>query len=61
MMYLCECGNPACAEGINLAPGVLGKLHASPGHFVVLAGHEIPDVESVVERADGYLIVRKNA
>ncbi len=61
MMYLCECGNPACAEGINLPPGALGKLHASPRHFVVLEGHEIPDVETVVERALDYLIVRKNA
>jgi hypothetical protein len=33
----------------------------SPRHFVVLKGHEIPDVETVVDHADGYLIVRKNA
>jgi hypothetical protein len=58
--YLCECGNPACTDGILLAPGALAKLHASARHFVVLAGHEIPDVETVVDRSDGYLIVRKN-
>ena len=60
MMYLCECGNASCAEGIMLAPGALAKLHTSPRHFVVLEGHEISDVETVVERTDGYLIVRKN-
>jgi hypothetical protein len=58
--YLCECGNPACAEGFLLPPGALEKLHSSPRHFVVLRGHEIPDVETVVDHADGYLIVRKN-
>ena len=61
MRYLCECGNPACTEGILLPPGALERLHSSPRHFVVLEGHEIPDVESVVDRADGYLIVCKNA
>ncbi|MFZ1879704.1 MAG: ANTAR domain-containing protein [Gaiellaceae bacterium] len=60
-LYLCECGNPACVEGISLPPGALEKLHLSPRHFVVLDGHEIPDVETVVDHADGYLIVRKNA
>jgi hypothetical protein len=57
--YLCECGNSACAEGILLPPGALENLHSSPRHFVVLKGHEIPDVETVVDDADGYLIVRK--
>jgi hypothetical protein len=60
MTYLCECGNPGCAEGIPLPPGAIQHLHSSPRHFVVLAGHEIPDVETVVTRADGYVIVRKN-
>lgn len=58
--FLCECGNPACAEAIELPTLALQHLHAEQGLFVVLAGHEIPDVESVVDRADGYLIVRKN-
>jgi hypothetical protein len=61
MTYLCECGNPACTEGIQLPPGAIEQLHSSPRHFVVLAGHEIPDLETIVERAAGYVIVRKNA
>jgi hypothetical protein len=60
MLYLCECGNPACAEGIPLPPGAIAQLRSSPGHFVVLSGHEIADVESVVDRSDGYVIVRTN-
>jgi hypothetical protein len=59
--YLCECGNPYCTESIELPPGVIGQLHASPRHFVVLKGHEIPDVETVVGEHDGYVIVRKNS
>jgi hypothetical protein len=28
--------------------------------FVVLRGHEIADVETVVDEHDGYLVVRRN-
>jgi hypothetical protein len=58
--FLCECGNPACAEAVKLPTAALQHLHAKNGLFVVLPGHEIPDVETVVDRANGYLIVRKN-
>jgi diaminopimelate decarboxylase len=58
--FLCECGNSACAESIALTADALRHLHADGDLFVVLPGHEIPDVETVVDRHDGYLLVRKN-
>jgi hypothetical protein len=58
--FLCECGNPACAEAIELPTVALQRLHAEKGLFVVLDGHQIADVETVVDRSNGYLIVRKN-
>jgi ANTAR domain len=60
-VFLCECGNAACAEAIKLTAAALHDLHAEPGLFVVLPGHEISDVESVVDRHNGYLIIRKDA
>ncbi len=57
--YLCECGNPLCAAPINLTREGLRRLHAEPNNFVVLKGHEVPDVETVVAELDDYLIVRK--
>ncbi len=62
-LYLCECGNPVCKEGIALTPDVVVRLHAAPRDFVVLAGHEIPDRRDHCRRggSDGYVIVRKNA
>jgi hypothetical protein len=59
-LFLCECGNPACSESIELTADALHHLHAENGLFVVLPGHEIPDVETVVDHSNGYLIVRKN-
>jgi hypothetical protein len=59
-LFLCECGNPACSEGLELTADALHHLHAENGRFVVLPGHEIPDLETVIDRHDGYLVVRRN-
>jgi hypothetical protein len=59
-LFLCECGNPACREGLELTAMALHELHAEKGLFVVLPGHEIADLETVVDRHDGYLVVRMN-
>lgn len=58
-LFLCECGNPACSERIALTAAALERLHAENGLFVVLPGHEIPDLEAVVDQSGGHLIVRK--
>jgi hypothetical protein len=58
--FLCECGNSACTEAIALTADALKHLHADGDLFVVLPGHEISDVETVVDRHNGYLLVRKN-
>ena len=57
--FLCECGNSACTEKIALTAAALQGLHAEQGLFVVLPGHVIPDLETVVESYDGYLVVRR--
>jgi hypothetical protein len=59
-LFLCECGNPVCTEDLELTAVALQHLHAENGLFVVLPGHEIPDVETVVDRHNGYLVVRRN-
>jgi hypothetical protein len=58
--FICECGNPICTEGVDLVPADLRRLQATPGLFVVVPGHEIPDIETVVSRGEGHLIVHKN-
>jgi len=31
-----------------------------PALFIVVPGHEIPDVENIVERTDDFVLVKKN-
>ena len=59
--FLCECANPYCNVTFEMSATGLRTLHSRSGYYVIRAGHEIPDLEDVVERQDGYAIVTKRA
>lgn len=59
--FLCECVLTECLERIPLPLGVYEATRADPTHFVVLRGHERPDLEVVVDEGDTYVVVEKNA
>jgi hypothetical protein len=59
MVVVCECGNGACAEQIELDIPTYERIRSDPTQFVVKPGHEEPDVEAVIERTATYHVVRK--
>jgi hypothetical protein len=59
MAVVCECGDGSCAEQIGLDVPTYERIRSEPTLFVVRPGHEEPDVEAVVERADTFYVVRK--
>jgi hypothetical protein len=59
LTILCECGSGQCDERIALREDQYEQLRRVPTHFAVRPGHEIPDVERVVERHDEFVIVEK--
>jgi hypothetical protein len=61
MTVVCECGDGACTEQIELDVSTYERVRAEPTLFVVRPGHEFADVEDIVEQAEGYDIVRKRA
>jgi hypothetical protein len=56
---ICECATADCTERIELRRSDYEHVRSSSVRFAVIAGHEEPDVETVVERREGYLIVEK--
>jgi hypothetical protein len=56
---VCECGNSACAEQIEVQTSTYERARSDPTLFIVVPGHETDDVEDVVERHGGYDVVRK--
>ena len=59
MSILCECGKIECIEQIELTLDAYRELRTDPTRFAVKPGHEVPDVERVVERHEGYFVVQK--
>jgi hypothetical protein len=59
LSIVCECGSTECAERISLSEVEYETLRRIPTHFAVRPGHELPDVERVVEKHDGFLVVEK--
>jgi hypothetical protein len=57
--YVCECGNSACIEQITLTLAEYERIRSDPTLFAIVPGHELPDVEEVVEQNPEYHIVRK--
>jgi hypothetical protein len=60
MAVICECGRLECTEQIQLDIPTYERVRADAAQFVVLPGHELPDVEHIVERHDGFNIIRKD-
>src|SRR3954469_8737033 len=58
--YLCEWGALGCKQLVELKRDEDEAVRDHRRRFFVLPGHEIPEVEDVVETRDGYLVVEKH-
>jgi hypothetical protein len=59
LTFLCECGRLGCNRLIELTRDEYEAVRADPRTFAILDGHEIADVEDVVERHERYVVVQK--
>jgi hypothetical protein len=57
--FLCECSNVDCTLRLGMTVAAYERLRSNPTHFATAPGHELPEIESVVEECDGYSIVQK--
>jgi hypothetical protein len=58
---VCECGSDDCVDVLTVDAQKYEEVRGQPDRFLVKAGHEIPEVESVVERLGDYVVVDKHA
>jgi hypothetical protein len=59
MDIVCECGDISCAERLMITVPAYERVRAESTLFVLLPGHEMLDIEEVVDAQDGYRVVRK--
>jgi hypothetical protein len=57
---VCECGDGGCVEKISMSHEEYELLRSDPHLFAVYPGHEIPDVERLVDKRKGYDVVVKH-
>ena len=59
LAFLCECGRLGCNRLIELTRDEYETVRANPRRFAVIDGHQIDEVEDVVERTERYIVVEK--
>jgi hypothetical protein len=59
MSVVCECGDAACTEQVEIDMALYEHVRADPTHFIIVPGHEITNVEEVVEEHPTFSVVRK--
>jgi hypothetical protein len=57
--FLCECGRLECTERLAVPVEEYERVRASGRRFIVAKGHELPDVERIVDERPGWLVVEK--
>ncbi len=56
---VCECGRETCTEILSIPRAAYEDVRANGARFVLVPGHEIEDLEQLVERNDTYSVVEK--
>jgi hypothetical protein len=57
--FYCECSNIDCRQRITLKANKYTQLHKNKRQFIALKGHEMPELEKIVHRGPGYVVVEK--
>jgi hypothetical protein len=58
-LFICECSDLECAEALEITPAEYERVRADGARFVVRAGHQLPELEPVVEGNSRFLVVEK--
>jgi hypothetical protein len=56
--FHCECGQ--CPEKVRLTIAEYESVRSQDDRFVLVPGHETPELESIAERTERYVIVDKH-
>ncbi len=59
MQFVCECSHEDCTLTVNMNHDEYESVRARSTFFVVASGHEILEVEKIIDNRDGWTIVQK--
>lgn len=59
--FVCECAVIGCTAVVELTLPEYERLRSDPRRFVLAPGHELPEIERVVEDTPRFAVVEKTA
>jgi len=59
LAFYCECSDENCQKRLNISPDRFQEAHKRRNRFVVLPGHQVPQIEHIIVREPEYLVVEK--
>jgi hypothetical protein len=60
-LFVCECARIGCIEQVELGVDAFDSICSRGDTFIVLPGHQSPEVERVVSREATYLTVERRS
>ncbi len=57
--FVCECADPNCTERVSASLEEYESVRAKPTTFLLVPGHEAPDIERVVATHGHFHVVEK--
>lgn len=60
MAIVCECGDAGCTAQLEIGIADYERIRGSSRLYVIATGHDIPGVERIVERREGWDVVQKH-
>jgi hypothetical protein len=58
-LFICECSSQGCAEALEITAAEYERVRADGARFVVVPGHQAPNVERVIGGSGRFLVVEK--
>jgi hypothetical protein len=57
--FKCECARLGCNLLVELNVVDYERVRSDPRHFLMIPGHELPEIETVIRREPTYVVVQK--
>lgn len=61
LTFVCECSDRSCTGLIEMSAAEFEEIRRRPDRYVVLPGHEIEEIERIVEDRGAFEVVKKDA
>jgi hypothetical protein len=58
-LYFCECEDLECREKVRVRGSDYERVRGDSLQFLVAPGHQLPEVETVIESHDEWVLVKK--